>query len=254
MGVAATTLAPADIARLTPGARAGEFGYGYFLPEQGAVDVDHAMSLVLEGCGSRQVEFTTSPVEELVILDGVCRGVQTGNRLIPADTVVLAAGAHNTHLAKMAGGKVPLDIVSGTLAHSEPMPPILNRVLNGPLGSIKQNPDGRIVTGLDYAPGADGTDTSAEYGRQLLANAAQVVPQLGSARLERMTVGHVPIPENDMMPIVGHLRTTPNVYVSSMMSGVTMAPLMGRLAAFEIVSGTRLGVLSPFRPERFENT
>ena len=167
-----------------------------------------------------------------------------------ADLIVLAAGAGVTALGDTAGVPVPIDLVSGVLAHTEPMPQSLERVLNGPLGSIKQNTDGRYVTGLDYAPGADGTDTSAAYGETLIETAARVYPELEGASVQTMTVGHVPIPQ-DFQPIIGFSARPANLYVASMMSGVTMAPLMGRLAATEILDGTEVSLLSPYRPSRF---
>ena len=37
-----------------------------------------------------------------------------------------------------------------------------------------------------------------------------------------------------------------------MHSGVTLAPLVGRLAAMEILDGVRVQMLEPFRLERFK--
>jgi glycine/D-amino acid oxidase-like deaminating enzyme len=115
---------------------------------------------------------------------------------------------------------------------------------------IKQNPDGRIVTGLDYRPGAAGVDVSQAYGESLLANAALTVPGIAGAKLEKMTLGYVPIPK-DVQPIVGFCDAPRNLYIVLTMSGITMAPLMGRLAATEIAGGVLVDTLAPFRPARF---
>ena len=42
-----------------------------------------------------------------------------------------------------------------------------------------------------------------------------------------------------------------NVYIALTHSGVTLAPLIGELAAMEIVDGVTVKMLSPYRPDRF---
>ncbi len=126
----------------------------------------------------------------------------------------------------------------------------MKRALTGPLGSLKQDPDGRIVTGADYRPGASGADVSQAYGEQLLAAAAQVVPAMKGAKLDAMTLGYVPIPI-DTRPIVGFCAAPTNLYLALSMSGITMAPLLGRLAAREILDGAPVDVLAAYRPARF---
>ncbi len=76
------------------------------------------------------------------------------------------------------------------------------------------------------------------------------MPGLRGARLERMTLGFVPIPI-DSRPIVGFCAAPANLYVALTMSGVTMAPLMGRFAASEIVDHIPVESLSACRPGRF---
>jgi len=250
-GVAAQAIDAADLARLSPGVAAGPFGAGSFLPEQGAVDVMGGLTVLLAACQRMGVRFITCEVTGMPIDAAGHAALQTSEGPIAADRIVLAAGAGTTAMAAMAGVQVPIDIVSGTLAHSRPMPPILKRVLNGPHGSVKQNLDGRIVTGLDYAPGADGKDVSPAYGRHLLATAAEMVPALRGAELEFMTVGHVPIPSHGQQPIVGFCALPANLYVATMMSGVTMAPLMGRLVAGEVLGRGAASLLAPWRPGRF---
>jgi glycine/D-amino acid oxidase-like deaminating enzyme len=55
----------------------------------------------------------------------------------------------------------------------------------------------------------------------------------------------------DEYPIVGFAESCPNLYVAATHSGVTLAPLIGRLAAVEILDGERAEMLEPYRPSRF---
>jgi len=240
-----------DLRRLAPGVEPGSFGAGNFSPEQGTLDPTQALDALLAAARARGVAFLDRcQVLSLQRTGPAITAAVTTRGPIEADVFVLAAGAATPDLAGPLGVKTPINVVSGTLAHSAPFPRQLRRVLNGPAGSLKQDPDGRIVIGPDYRPGANGLDVSQAYGERLLQTAAQVMPPLAGARLERMTLGFVPIP-TDSRPIVGFCAVPANLYVALTMSGVTMAPLMGRFAASEVVDHITIESLSPYRPSRF---
>jgi glycine/D-amino acid oxidase-like deaminating enzyme len=56
---------------------------------------------------------------------------------------------------------------------------------------------------------------------------------------------------HDGFPVLGYPEPVPNLYLALMHSGVTLAPLVGELAAMEIVDGARVQILDAYRPERF---
>jgi glycine/D-amino acid oxidase-like deaminating enzyme len=55
----------------------------------------------------------------------------------------------------------------------------------------------------------------------------------------------------DRLPILGPLPWLDSLYVAVSHSGVTLAPVLGRLIAREVADQTADGLLSPFRPDRF---
>ena len=55
----------------------------------------------------------------------------------------------------------------------------------------------------------------------------------------------------DRLPIVGPLPWLDQLYLAVSHSGVTLAPVLGRLVAKEVADGTTDGLLAPFRPGRF---
>jgi glycine/D-amino acid oxidase-like deaminating enzyme len=250
-GAPIRSLTPDELQELVPGVVPGAYGAGNFSPDQGTLDPSQALE-ALVGSGRRQGVQYRFPCKVISLVSDGRRitELQTTAGPIEADAFVLAAGAAVPGLAGLVGVKAPIDIVSGTLAHSKPFPRVLDRVLNGPDGSLKQDPDGCIVTGADYRPGASGTDVSQEYGEKLLAIAARTLPALGGTKLETMTLGYVPVPV-DTHPIVGFCAAPANLYLALTMSGITMAPLMGRFAASEIIDGIAIDVLTPYRPARF---
>jgi glycine/D-amino acid oxidase-like deaminating enzyme len=251
-GGAAQQVGAREFATLAPGVQPGEIGSALFRPHFGAVNPAQAVSALANAAASLGVRFEFGCNVRALRRDssGGIAAVSTSHGEFTGDTVVLAAGAGASDLAASADTRIEIGIVSGTLAHSRPHARVLSRVLIGPEGSIKQDPDGRIVTGLDYRPGASGTDTSVEYGERLLATASEVVPAMRGARLDFMTLGYVPIP-SDSRPIVGFSARSAHLYVVVTMSGITMAPLLGRLAASEIVEGARTSLLATCRPDRF---
>ena len=191
-------------------------------------------------------------VNGLDIQWGRLRGVTTSKGPIELDTLVIAAGVDTPRLAEKAGIKVPLRDSPGILAHTTPQPRLLERlaVALAPAGHLKQKPDGRVVTGLTF-DGTPGLEPTREQGERQLQTAAQYVPQLKAAELERVTLGWRVMPQ-DGYPIVGFPEGAPDIYIAAMHSGVTMGALMGRLVAHEILDAVRVEMLEPFRLSRFD--
>jgi glycine/D-amino acid oxidase-like deaminating enzyme len=189
---------------------------------------------------------------------GRVTAIQAGESSLEAGVVVLACGVATGHLAEMAGVRVPLKESEGVLVHTRPQPKLIDRVVLAPGIHCKQKLDGRVVVGGPIVAGA-GTATSPaegaaaepdEYARRILRDAAQVLPGLRGVAVERVTVGRRVMPA-DEYPIVGFAASCPNLYIAAMHSGVTLAPLIGQLAALEILDQAQVSLLEHYRPDRF---
>ncbi len=55
----------------------------------------------------------------------------------------------------------------------------------------------------------------------------------------------------DGYPVLGFAQAAPNIYIALTHSGVTLAPLVGELAAIETVDGAAVSTVADYRPERF---
>ena len=242
-----------NFASYCDGVETGPVAAGYCSTRHGVVDPAHVWKIMRARCIALGVTFVTRTVSEINVLatgSGLPHAYVEG--LPVPEVLVLAAGEGTAALAATQGAEVAYTIASGSLAHSKPIPWRALPALVGPGISVKQNADGRIVAGLDYAPNAACDDTSEAYGKALLAEARGLLPGLPELELHRVTHGRVPIPE-DTQPITGFLDGIANCYVAVMMSGVTMAPLMGQLIADEIVFGRRHALLVPYAPSRFRS-
>jgi glycine/D-amino acid oxidase-like deaminating enzyme len=180
---------------------------------------------------------------------GRLRAVRTSVGDIEADVLVIACGTDTPKVAAMAGISVPLTHSPGILVHTVPQPRVVDRVILSPLGQIKQKANGRIVTGADFGP-TTSEDTSREYGEGFLRRMAAVLPPLAKMPVEKVTLGFRPMPK-DGYPIIGSPAGHPDIYITVMHSGMTLAPAIGRLAESEILDRADVDLLKPYRLERF---
>jgi glycine/D-amino acid oxidase-like deaminating enzyme len=125
----------------------------------------------------------------------------------------------------------------------------LQRVVVAPNATLKQLPDGRVVTGIDFG-GTPGVLPTTEEGNKLLVAAEKYLPTLRGAELDFVTLGHRVMPK-DGHSIVGASSRYPNVYVIATHSGMTLAPILGQLATIEVLDGAKIDLLESFRPQRF---
>jgi glycine/D-amino acid oxidase-like deaminating enzyme len=88
------------------------------------------------------------------------------------------------------------------------------------------------------------------HGNRILTKISAFLPAAGGVQLERLTLGFRPLPM-DGFPVVGALPAAPGVHVAVTHSGVTLAPIIARHTTDEVLHGSRVDMLAPYRPERF---
>ena len=84
----------------------------------------------------------------------------------------------------------------------------------------------------------------------MLDRAAYHLPALKNAKITPVPVGYRPMPM-DGLPVLGFTKAVPNMYISVMHSGVTLAAAVGEFCTIEIVDGTSVEMLERYRLERF---
>ena len=113
---------------------------------------------------------------------------------------------------------------------------------------MRQCVDGRIVVGWDF-DGSTVPDDPDHEAKRLIGAARKLLVD-NDLCLEHFTLGVRPIPA-DGLPVIGPAPDLPGLYLAVMHSGITLAPLVGRLSAEEIVGDSALDVLEPYRLDRF---
>ena len=251
-----------EFRRLLPNIAPGDFSAACHCEFEGAVDPLDALKALL-----RQVRELGGAVRYPLEVDGLklengrVTALRAGEDSIEADTFVLASGVATARLAQMAETNVPLKESRGVLVHTRPQPKLIERVVLAPGVHCRQKLDGRVVVGGHIVAGVGTAELETlehpiedvgETGQRILREAARVLPGIRGVAVERVTVGHRVMPV-DEYPIVGFCEACPNVYLAVTHSGVTLAPLIGQLAALEILDGADVSLLEPYRPSRFRD-
>jgi glycine/D-amino acid oxidase-like deaminating enzyme len=215
---------------------------------EGSVPPLQTARLLLNRAVAGGAAVHTDTVLALTVGRGRVTGVRTLTGFIEADEVILAVGEASKVLSADVGVVLPMANRAGFLALSTPRTPLLHGIVLAPRVHMRQCVDGRIVVGSDFGGSAVPDDPNHEAER-LIGAARELLVDDGLC-LESFTLGVRPIPADDL-PIVGPAPGLPGLYLAVMHSGITLAPLVGRLSAEEIVSGHALNVLEPYRLDRF---
>ena len=270
-GYPSRLLDEAELHHLAPELSLGTVTAAEFSEIEGQVEPQ----MVVDACLRRAKELGAELVEgtsvtALARSQGRLRveSLETSAGSLPCDVVVLAAGVSTTKLAAQAGVHVPQEESPGVVVRTDPRPPLLPTVpvvyapaLDPEHSEIhlRQCHDGSLMIGEGNQESLRRDDTQA-HANDLLGRAIHYLPSLAEARAITVPVGYRPMPLDGYpvlgfsapgSPAPGSSEAAPNVYIALTHSGVTLAPLIGELAAIEIVDGVRVEGLSPYRPERF---
>ena len=175
-------------------------------------------------------------------------GIETDNGRQDAKIVILAAGIGASGLLGSIGIDLPMANRPGLMLHSRPIAPILDHVIWGDRVHIKQQDDGRLVIGEIFSDGKVEQDQHA-IAKEMLAEARRCLSGI-DIEIERTTIGMRPMPK-DGMPVVGHVTGFQGLYLAVMHSGITLAPIIGRMTAEEVQDEVTFDALAPYRLDRF---
>ena len=231
----------------------GPVSAAYFSEEEGSIDPVRTTEVLIEHAKAEgaRVEYPCE-VREIDLRWGRLRGVKTTQGDFELDVLVVAAGVDTPKLAAMAGLDVPLIGSRGVLAHTKPSARLIERVVLSPGAHMKQKLDGRLVAGMGFGA-APVKEASDEEGEKILASGKTYLPALEKLELERVTLGFRPLPK-DGHPILGFPEGAPELYLAVMHSGVTLCPVVGRLASIEILDRVDVELLEHYRYERFASS
>lgn len=264
-GEPAEMMDASSVSQLEPNVDFGGTESVAFSPNDGALDPVLAAKMLADAAqkagGVVKETCTVDTVESSS--DGSVNLITSCGSLNVSD-FVLATGADPDATQKLAGLNIPQRSTPGVIVVTKPMPPLINRIIVAPGVHIHQRLDGRIVLGEQ--DGAPDTETHAErlrnrptrfpeklfaeqHAYRILGIAENFVPGILAAEIEDVFIGWRPLPL-DGHPVLGRSPNQPAAYLAIMHSGVSLAPIVGELAAMEILSGTRANGIEDYRPGR----
>ncbi len=255
----------ADFAELEPNVDFAGLSQVIYSANDGATHPITATQKFLEAAAAHgaKVRF---PVEltGVSLAAGRLISVGTSGGDIPTDRLVLATGAAADASEHFADWIVPQREAPGATATTIPMPRLVNRVLWMPGVHLHQRDDGRIVLGEEDGPPTNeahaqrlegypndfpSREIALLHANRMVAAAQHYLPDLTRVAFEDVVIGWRPMPL-DGFPVIGASPARRDVYLAIMHSGVTLAPIVGQLAASELLDDKLAEQLKNFRPDR----
>lgn len=176
------------------------------------------------------------------------------------DSIVLATGRWSPELMKQLGWELAMTDASRAdktacsfLAHTNPLPIQLNSNIITPELNVRPDGGGRLMLqALDldhHADPARPAHVDGMIGQEMLRRLRRLFCNTQGARIERIDVGQRSRPA-DGLPAMGYVTAAQRIYLMATHSGMTLAPLAGRLVADELITGARSDMLREFAPDR----
>lgn len=176
------------------------------------------------------------------------------------DSVVIATGRWSPELVARLGQPLamidanqPNKIACGFLATTNPVLTQLQSNLITPELNVRPEGGGRLLLQApdldEYANPASPAAVDGFVGEEMLRRLRRLFDNMASARIDKISVGQRSRPA-DGLPGLGYISSLRRVYVMVTHSGMTLAPLLGRLCADEIIQDTRSPLLHDFSPQR----
>ena len=181
-------------------------------------------------------------------------GVKTEKEIINADEVIIAAGLGVPALLSNINVNFEMKSSMGLLAYSKPLPLLLKYPITGKDFHARQDDQGRLIIGGKFDDDASKEKDMQIAAEKLIQDMASRLNYNGKMTLDYFTIGSRPLPV-DGRPKIGRLKNQlskdiKGIYLAVMHSGITNAPLAGKLGIAEIMNGKRHRLLSDFMPQQ----
>ncbi|EJL27975.1 FAD-binding oxidoreductase [Novosphingobium sp. AP12] len=204
-------------------------------------------------------------VTAIKVRGGAVVGVATTKGDFDLDHVVSVTGTDTPRIMALLDRKLELAHKPGLVVHTAPRPVTTKLVYEASsILEFKQYADGRYLT--SFTSGPPNLPQHAEilqhqmaypdpalqqrHGELLIERTAQYMPAIAGATPTKVLLGFRPYPL-DNKPIAGPVPGVKGAYVVVTHSGITLAPILGRHAAQEIMTGVEAPILAPYRPTRY---
>lgn len=188
----------------------------------------------------------------VIVEGGRAAGVVVEGERVPADAVLITAGAWSGELTASLGAPLPVEPARGQMLALSHVPPLIKHCIHGAEIYLVPRVSGELLIGATVEHvGFVRAVTPGGIGF-LIRSALEVVPDLADRPITRTWSGFRPWAP-DSLPILGPWAGIPGLTVATahFRSGILLAPITARLMKELIVDGKPSLDLTPFLPERF---
>ena len=207
-----------------------------YSPREGAVDPSGiTRSLISRARDAGAIVIEQSKVQAITTKSGRVTGLQTAMGWTPFDFVVLAAGSGSLTIDGAPEHELEVERSPALLIRARISEVLVNRIISNSQFEIRQPTPNILLAAEDCAPDVGPSDADA-IGLETLKRIQSGLRDAGTIELETVTIGQRPIPKNEL-PILGPSPSLNGLYHAVMHAGVTLAPLVGELAASCLVDG-----------------
>jgi sarcosine oxidase subunit beta len=223
---------------------------GYISRADGIVDVLKLMAAVSRAARRAGVIILRgTQVTGIEVASGRVQAVITNNGTIATPVVVNAAGVHVPHIGLMVGVTIPVDPEHGHMVITQPYP----RLISIPTQYITQWPNGTF--GIGTTNNNIGIDNQVRplWLPPFLQHALSILPGLKQVNVLRVFAHLRPMPP-DRLPIYDRAPGIEGFFIAVGHSGITLAPLTGKIFADWIMHGKPDMDLSLYSLNRFSDS
>lgn len=202
LGQRVELLGPEEARKLEPALSEKIVGANYY-PDDHALDpvlLNRALAAAVERLGG--IFRIGDQVTGLAVEDGRAVGVETLGETLPADHVVVAAGAWSSRLKGLPQLRTDIKPVAGQMIVADTRPPLFRHVVYGYDGYLAPRVDGRILMGSTLEDRGFDKATTLEGLNRITGMAMRMVPELASARFSQSWSGLRPA-TGDNLPLLG---------------------------------------------------
>jgi glycine/D-amino acid oxidase-like deaminating enzyme len=216
---------------------------------EGMIEPARAVQGFVEAAKAQGAKFYGGvEVLDFIVTGNRITGIQTSEDKYFSDEVIVAAGVQSKAMLKLVGFNLALDSIPGLLVHTAPLSGKLNGMVLAPKLHARQTAEGRLVIGSDFG-GLQPDGDPAATAQLLFKELGGFLRGAEKLKLEFHAIGHRPTP-SDGLPAIGRVAGLDGLYLAVMHSGITLAPIVGRLGSEEILTGLREPSLTDYDPNR----
>lgn len=170
---------------------------------------------------------------------------------VPADAVVIAAGAWSARFRRFMPEKPRVFPVRGQIVALRGLPTFVRHVLYSYTGYAVPWPDGTLLLGSTQDEVGYDSRTSVEGISTVIRGGLRMVPAVAQAEVCGVWAGLRP-GSSDVMPLIGRAPEQENVWLATghFRNGILLGPYTAELLARSILSGNVAPELTAFSPNR----